>query len=98
MNSFKSLPKKTILLAIVLGLVLLFQGCAGYYPGYGYSYPYGYGGYGSYYGLGYGYRPYGGYYGYRGPIGGYYGGYRRGWGGGAWGGGGWGGGGRGGWG
>ncbi len=86
MNGFNILNKKVIVFALVLGLALIFQGCAGYH-GYGYS-PYSYG-YGTYYGSGYGYRPYGGYYGYRGPAIGYYGGYRRGWGGG-WGNGGWG--------
>jgi hypothetical protein len=87
MNSVKSLQMKVIVLAIILGVVLIFQGCATY-PGYGYGYsPYNYG---IYYGSGYGYRPYGGYYGYRGPAFGYYGGLGRGWGGG-WGRGGWGG-------
>jgi hypothetical protein len=87
MNSGKRLQMKVTVLAVILGVVLMFQGCATY-PGYGYS-PYGYG---VYYGSGYAYRPpyYGGYYGYRGPAFGYYGGFGRGWGGG-WGRGGWGG-------
>ena len=52
MNSVNSFKIKTSVVALVLGFLLFFQGCA-VYPGYGY------GGYGGYYGSGYGYHSHG---------------------------------------